>query len=273
MKKLSDHLRDYEIDHLGAENYSQHTRKAYLKYIADFLEWAGAKRIRPETLRQYRSDLGRSNASTSTRNLRVMALRSFFTYLAKNEPKFADTAFLDELTAFRNRAGKDKHITVPTPAEIDAFLEKAKADPRLYVAATIILGTGIRLAELMSLKRGQVAPTFPIIGKGSKQRMVACDERAVAVVRKFEATLPKEQTKLFPFTRLALQNLFKKYSEGTIHPHTLRHVFATRLAEKGISISALQLLMGHSSITTTSLYLHVSDDALVREYQRAMANA
>lgn len=257
----------YEKHHLIANNYSPRTRTVYLKALEYFLAFKGPRPTNVALLRDYRDHISKLPLSIASKNLRVIPVRAFFSFL--NQRGEGDQIeYRDVFATFKNRNGNEDHIDIPKPDVISNFLNTLNEnDARAYIAARIILDTGLRLSELTGLNRGEVAHSFVIVGKGAKQRRILCHEDTVALVRTYETSLDGE--KLFPISNRNLQRAFEKYSDGTISPHTLRHVFATRMLEAKMPIHVVQKLLGHTSITTTTRYLHLADDFLEQEYHNA----
>lgn len=147
---------------------------------------------------------------------------------------------------------------------------------------SLLYASGIRVSELCGLNRGDLRPdkTFTVVGKGSKARICFMDARAADYIAKYLATRTDGNEALF-ISRLSkkrvtpsnIQEIFKHLRKkmgykDTISPHWLRHSFATNLAQNDAHILTISRLMGHASVETTSVYLHISDQRLQEEYQR-----
>lgn len=268
-KKNLTLLEQYELFHLNPNNYSEHTKRAYLRALNDFLTFVGNRPITHKVLTEYRDAISLRNESIKTKNLRITPVRAYLSFC--NQRDFENS--IDYRDVFRNITDRshssDHTVTLPTREEIDVLLAALSQNhPLGFLAARIILATGLRIAEVLSLKKGQLQKSFLIIGKGSKQRLVFCDEDTVALVRAYEETLTEKV--LFPCKQSAIQYAFRISSNQTISPHTLRHVYATTLIERGAAISTVQALLGHSSIMTTQRYTHLSNAKLQEEYLQAM---
>jgi len=261
----------YEKQFLKANNYSPRTRTVYMTTINLFLAFIKTmpdpNTITRTILLAYRDSIAETESATQTKNLRIVPVRSFLSFL-NQRTNVQPIDYRDVLRTFKDRNGTSAHINIPEQIAIDSMLASLKENnfPG-YVASRIILSTGLRIAELFSLKIGQVQDVFIIVGKGSKQRKIVCDSGTVALVREYEKTLTTK--KFFPNSSRWLQRTLTTHSKETVTPHTLRHVFATRLLERGANIRVVQQLLGHSSIMTTQMYLHVSDDFVVQAYRDA----
>lgn len=268
MKITTSHLEDYKKKFLLAHQYSPKTLAVYMHGINLFVEFAKDRPLTHKLFISYIDHLDSLKLSPKTKNLRIITLRSFL--------KFANARLLSEdeqihyrdiLVTFRQKTNADE-IKVPTQQEVATFLASL-SDERARLIADIILSTGLRIHEVLGLMVGKVQTRFSIVGKGAKQRPVFCDQETVDKVHQYEKDLP--QGLLFPVSARAIQFHFKKASNGAISPHTLRHVYATRLLERGADIRIIQKLLGHSSINTTQRYAGVSDEFLGSAYQSLMA--
>jgi integrase/recombinase XerD len=144
---------------------------------------------------------------------------------------------------------------------------------------SFLYASGIRVSELISLNRGNIADkSFTIVGKGGKARLCFIDERTDILLDLYlqnredsdPALFLSDQTGL-RMTAGGVQEIFKRARKVAgftqpIHPHTMRHSFATNLMSNGMHIYNVQQLLGHSSIQTTQMYLHVTDPQLREEY-------
>lgn len=266
MKITTSHIDQYEIKFLNAHQYSPRTKSIYLDGIKLFVNFTKGRQLSRDVFNDYVDHLNSLKLSAKTKNLRIAAVRSFLKFA--NTRLMKDDEFIvykDFLPTFKQKTNANE-ISVPTEKEISDFLEKLS--PRARLAADIILATGLRIHELLALMVGTIQPTFSIVGKGAKQRPVFCDQDTLSKVRAYEATIAPGR--LFPFTPRVLQSEFQTASEGRISPHTLRHVFATRLLQKGADLTIIQRLLGHSSIMTTQIYAQVTDEHLHSSYQALM---
>lgn len=153
-----------------------------------------------------------------------------------------------------------------------------------------LYATGLRVSELVGLKVQQInleLGLVKVIGKGAKERLVPLGEVAVAAIRRHIAgaredwlPAPKRSDYLFltargePMTRQTFWHLIKRHAliagidPGSLSPHTLRHAFATHLLNHGADLRVVQMLLGHSDITTTQIYTHVARERLKQLHQQ-----
>jgi integrase/recombinase XerD len=179
-----------------------------------------------------------------------------------------------------------------TEAEVDSLLEAPTvADPlghRDRTMLEVLYATGLRVTELVSLKHDQVnlnQGVIRVIGKGDRERLIPLGDEAVRWVEQFmqgprtEILLERQTDYLFPtrrgdrMTRQAFWHIIKRYSKKAgvdkeLSPHTLRHAFATHLLNHGADLRVVQMLLGHSDLSTTQIYTHVARERLKELHQQ-----
>jgi integrase/recombinase XerD len=173
-----------------------------------------------------------------------------------------------------------------TEAEVDALLEAPSvSDPlghRDRTMLEVLYATGLRVSELVSLKHNQInfnQGVMRVVGKGNRERLIPLGEEAMRWLRQFmqgprvEILLERQTDYLFPtrrgdrMTRQAFWHIIKRYAkkaavEKELSPHTLRHAFATHLLNHGADLRVVQMLLGHSDLSTTQIYTHVARERL-----------
>ena len=229
-----------------------------------------------------------SQSGLSARSLArlISAMRSFFRFLVlagflKKDPSA-------RLTTPSTWLALPKFLTVE---EVEALLKAPDAKKphgvRDRAMLEVLYGSGLRVSELAALKTAEVnlGDGFLVCrGKGGKERIVplgrsACDAvgRYLAEVRPLIDAEDREEMFLSrrgrPFTRQGLWKLLRQHAVkaglgAKISPHVLRHSFATHLLERGADLRSVQLMLGHSQITTTQIYTHVSRERLRRVYDK-----
>ena len=171
-------------------------------------------------------------------------------------------------------------------AEVESLLAApAVADPLGYRDRTmleVLYATGLRVSELVSLKLGQVnmnQGVTRVLGKGNRERLIPLGEEAVRWLRAFingarnDILLDRSTDYLFPtrrgdrMTRQAFWHIIKRYArkagvDRELSPHTLRHAFATHLLNHGADLRVVQMLLGHSDLSTTQIYTHVARERM-----------
>ncbi len=193
---------------------------------------------------------------------------------------------------------------MPNHAELEAAREAGLARLETWLGwrfrdralLEMLYGSGLRVSELCGLDVGQLSieeggsATVQVLGKGSKERVVPIGSHAVTALKKYLAKRDElaagakgrapDLRALFLSARgqrLAVrrvQEIVKKYGmlgagRADLHPHALRHTFATHLLDGGADLRAIQKLLGHSSLATTQRYTHVSIDHLMKVYDKA----
>jgi integrase/recombinase XerD len=146
----------------------------------------------------------------------------------------------------------------------------------------VLYATGLRVSELVSLKLGQInlnQGVTRVLGKGNRERMIPLGEEAVRWLKAFisgarnDILLDRSTDYLFPtrrgdrMTRQAFWHIIKRYArkagvDRELSPHTLRHAFATHLLNHGADLRVVQMLLGHSDLSTTQIYTHVARERM-----------
>jgi integrase/recombinase XerD len=171
-------------------------------------------------------------------------------------------------------------------AEVDSLLEAPTvSDPlghRDRTMLEVLYATGLRVSELVSLKQNQInfnQGVMRVIGKGNRERLIPLGDEAIRWLQQFvqgprtEILLERQTDYLFPtrrgdrMTRQAFWHIIKRYAkkasvEKELSPHTLRHAFATHLLNHGADLRVVQMLLGHSDLSTTQIYTHVARERL-----------
>jgi integrase/recombinase XerD len=171
-------------------------------------------------------------------------------------------------------------------AEVESLLgAPAVTDPLGYRDRTmleVLYATGLRVSELVSLKLGQInmnQGVTRVLGKGNRERLIPLGEEAVRWLKAFisgarnDILLDRSTDYLFPtrrgdrMTRQAFWHIIKRYArkagvDRELSPHTLRHAFATHLLNHGADLRVVQMLLGHSDLSTTQIYTHVARERM-----------
>jgi len=266
------------LEMLAAERgAARNTLAAYSADLADFVAFAAARHSAPanadaQLLQSYMAGLGAAGLSARTAARRLSALRQFYRFLLREGVRGEDpTQVLD---APKLPRALPKYLSEP---EVDALLGAAKQkSPLARAALEILYATGLRVSELLSLRRAALAGDAAVLlvrGKGGKERIVPLSEAA----REAAAALPVSGRWLFPgrnqgspMTRQGFALLLKQLAldagldPARVSPHVLRHSFASHMLAHGADLRSLQLLLGHVDIATTQIYTHVLAERLQR---------
>jgi len=245
-----------------------------------------------EQLASYVAQLRADGLAATTIARRVAALRSFYRHLALLGARSDNPAA--ELDLPRRRRALPATLS---PGEAERLIEAANGaaprDLRNRALVELLYGAGLRVSEAVGLERAAVdleARLVRCVGKGSKERIVPIGREAGAALRRYLSRgrpyLDKRhRPELFlnarggPLTRAGAFLILRRLAEkagldpARIHPHLLRHSFATHLLEGGADLRSVQEMLGHADLATTELYTHVSDRRRRELYFRAHPHA
>ena len=258
-------LRRRFIDDLRLRNKSPRTIETYVLRVLQFAKHFGKspELLGPAALRAYQQHLLTRHVSWSTFNQTVCALRFLYQVTLGRPQEIKHLPF----------AKRPRQLpTVLSPEEVARLLEAALAG-RDRMLLELAYGCGLRLKELVGLKVADIDSARMVLhireGKGQKERLVPLTERLLGICRDYWREY-RPATWLFPgvkpqtpLTGGAVQRMCKRTAKRAgltkrIHPHTLRHSFATHLLEAGVDLLSVQALLGHSHFNTTAKYLHIS---------------
>jgi integrase/recombinase XerD len=265
-------LRKRMLEELERRNYSNNTKRAYLGAIEDLSRHFDqpADQLGPEQIREYQAYLFRERHLTAnTVNQRIGALRFFYIRTLKKNWSVEETPY------------PRKTLRLPvilSPEEVARLIESA-ATPFHRTILMTLYGTGVRRAELTHLKISDIDSQRMVIhvqgGKGRKDRDVMLSPKLLDALRQHYRNLRKKpKTWLFPggnwhtvdrpidtkVVWYACQKAAERAGlKKKLHPHTLRHCFATHLLEAGADLRTIQVLLGHRDLKETTIYLHLSN--------------
>lgn len=273
---LREFLEDLELE----RGRSQKTIQNYDHYLRRFFTDMKIKRpedITDSEVRSFRLLLNRKELAVRTRNYHLIALRMFLKYLVKRQIKSLppDRIELAKLS--------DRDIDIPPQEDLNRLLAGPKTKTlqgkRDLAILELLFSTGLRVSELANLNIDSLdlnRDEFSVRGKGGKIRLVFLSQTAKNALRSYISDRKDTHESLFvgmkgkSISRLTvrqIERLVRRYAiaagiPGKVTPHTLRHLFATDLLINGADIRSVQALLGHSSITTTQIYTHMTDRQL-----------
>ena len=280
-----DSLLDKFLNYLEFEkNNSPKTIENYSLWLNRFVSYiwnVDVREIKAMHILDYRMYLNQLGLSKKTVNYHAVALRSFFKFCLKND---IDCISPDKIELAKMPSREVNFLTQEEVQKIlDAPFEYEKNDlirKRDSAILNILYGTGLRVTELISLKRSQLdseTKQFSVMWKWSKIRAIFMTEKAKEALVDYLKARSDDSEYLFislsqnsrgqKLSRNSVEEIVKKYKnlawiKKKVTPHTLRHSFATALLQKWADLRAVQALLGHSSITTTQIYTHVDDKYL-----------
>ena len=286
-----DALRLY-LEYLAVEKgLASNTIQSYARDLRSFLGFLKREKLvwpatREEDLVRFIHAESRAGLSARSMARRISALRSFFRFLVLSG--FLKKNPASQLTSPSTWLSLPKVLTVK---EVEALLDATDATKpqglRDRAMLEVLYGSGLRVSELASIKPPDLNLDDGFLvcrGKGGKERIVPVGRAACGFVARYlREVRPRFEAGPSPFlfltrrgrgfTRQGLWKLLKGYARkaglsAKISPHILRHSFATHLLERGADLRSVQLMLGHSQITTTQIYTHVSRERLRRVYDQ-----
>jgi integrase/recombinase XerD len=263
------HLRKMMLEELQRRNYSKNTAESYIRALRDFAAYyhATPDRLGPKQIRQYQLYLMQEKLLAPKSVIQKMAAMKFF-YLRVLKRRF----HWEEIPYPKIVR---KLPVILSQDEVRTIIDAARD---LYQRAILmtLYSTGMRCAELASLKIADIDSQRMMIrihcGKGGKDRDVPLSPKLLETLREYWRWM-KPQTYLFPsrykagkesyITTKGVFSICQKTARKagipkTVGCHTFRHSFATHLLEAGADLRTIQLLLGHSDIKNTTIYLHLS---------------
>ena len=222
-----------------------------------------------------------SGAKPRSTARQLSSFRRFFRYIMREGIRKSDPTAEIAMP----RIGRSLPKTL-TEDEVDALLNAPTPDEPLghrdRAMLELLYATGLRVSELINLKQSQVnfnQGVLRIVGKGDRERLIPLGEESQRWLKEFidgprmEILLERQTDYLFPtrrgdrMTRQAFWHIIKRYAEKAgvrqkMSPHSLRHAFATHLLNRGADLRVVQLLLGHSDLSTTQIYTHVARERL-----------
>lgn len=296
---MSELISDY-IEHLEVEGgRSAKTAENYHLYLERFIEFAGDNEVHTitqEIVRKYRLWLNRyknfegSELATITQSYHLIALRGFLNYLSSR-----DITSLSPEKIVLPKVSR-KQVTFLHYDEVERMLATIplgdETGLRDRAIIELLFSSGLRVSELVNLNRDHINTKrreFMVRGKGQKDRPVFIGEAAATRVMDYLDARTDSLPPLFinysrnavetnsgdyrRLTSRSIQRILSKYARLAgitkhVSPHTLRHSYATDLLMNGADLRSVQSMLGHSNISTTQVYTHVTDEHLREVYEK-----
>jgi len=277
-----DHLLRSFLDSLYIEKgLSKNTVSSYKNDITSFSSWCDKEhldrlKITDLNLNNYISNLFSIGLKSSSINRKISSIKHFYLFLLKK--KVIKNSPADEITTPK----QEKYLpTSMSEDEVESLLGSPKSSIKIErrdkAMIEILYATGMRISELVNLKLTDIdfnRSVLKVFGKGSKERLVPYGEKAAEALRIYledRKTLDSKDVFLSNrgtrITRGAFWQRIKIYIKrenlkSSISPHTLRHAFATHLLNRGADLRSVQILLGHSDLSTTQIYTHIAKKRL-----------
>lgn len=283
-------IKDYKKDHIIRsfldslyieKGLSQNTVSSYKNDISSFLSWLNKKQINYQqvsgkNINEFISNLFNSGLKSSSINRKISSIKHFYLFLSKK--KIIKYSPADEIETPK----QEKYLPISmSEDEVERLLSSPNSnriiERRDKAMIEILYATGMRISELVNLKLTDVdfnRSVLKVFGKGSKERLVPYGEKAAEALDIYLRDRKRSDSKnVFlsnrgsQITRGAFWQRIKIYIKrenlkSSISPHTLRHAFATHLLNRGADLRSVQILLGHSDLSTTQIYTHIAKQRL-----------
>jgi len=285
--ELIDQFIDYYWLSTGA---SKNTLAAYRSDLKIFNKWLAEKSfisVNSKHIQDYFSDRQKNNIGSSTQSRILTCLHSFYQYLLANQlikkdptEKLSHPKLEKKLPVFLNIQEVEKLLEAPSSSSLFGQRDRAMLE--------LLYSCGLRVSELINLSYHNInlkEEFIRIHGKGNKERVLPMGEMAIDYLMKYETNarpvlLKNGQSDSYFLSNrgsaMSRQNFFyiiKAYAnqvgiDKPLSPHSLRHAFATHLVQKGADLRSVQLMLGHSDISSTQLYTHIQNAQLKAQHAK-----
>lgn len=281
-----DYIREFE-NYLNIDlNYSKNTVASYINDLDKFITYyknLDIIKLNTTNIEKYIKTL--EDAAPATVSHNISSLKTFYNYEIKMGK--IDSNPMDAIKPPKLGTHLPVYLTID---EIDNLLDIEVKDPfssRNKALLELMYATGLRISEVITLEFKNIDfedCIVRVMGKGNKERIVPINDIAIKYlndyIENYRPLLIKKNINNYIFlnnhgnmmTRQGVFKIIKNYAEikginKNIGPHTLRHTFATHLLENGADLRIIQELLGHSDISTTQIYTHLTNETLHNEYK------
>lgn len=283
-------LNDYKKYLTYEKRYPETTVNSYMNALIKYQEFINEKKIKYKTInrdeiREYLKFLDENKYSKNSISQTLSALRSFYSFLVNN-----GTITSNQFRLIRNPK-KEKHLpNFLQPDELQEIFDSIELETPLGIRNRLIIellyATGLRVSELVNLEIGDIDKSnheIRVVGKGDKERIVFFGEYALKFLNMYQKEArpkllngKKEDILILnkdgdPITSRGIEVIIDKIVKEAalkhnISPHVIRHTFATDMLNNGADLKSVQELLGHSSLSTTQIYTHITNERLRSVY-------
>lgn len=288
---MNRELVNFFLDHLSIERrLSPHTITSYstdLEQFIAFIQPRGLLEVQALDVRKWLISLSDDTIQNRSINRKLATLRTFYKYFLRSG-KVTE----NPMTSIRMVKTTKKLPHFVRESEMENLVENRKiasnfSEARDELILFLLYGTGIRLAELISLQNSQVnlvAKTIRVIGKRNKERVIPIPQLLIELIQAYRGFCIFENSHLLltdkgdPLYPMFVQRLVKKnlgeFSQlEKLSPHVLRHTYATHLLNRGADLNAIKELLGHANLAATQVYTHNSMEKMKAIYLQAHPKA
>lgn len=284
---------------LRRQDASPQTVRAYESDLAQFAQFLSPHGLQPPavqeidllTQREWLADLFHQGKASVSLRRKIAALRALWKFLLREGVVSHDVARLLTLPKLPR-----KLPAVPSTESVNALLDRVSQGivrrdnlPRDIAIFELLYGCGLRVSELVGLRLTDIhwgERTLLVRGKGRKERVAPCTQKVMDALQHWVAVRPAPpgvdhvflSDRLNPLSDRSVRRILTYYAEALsslqgLHPHTLRHAFATHLLREGADLRSIQELLGHAQLSTTQKYTQVSLTDLMAVYDKAHPRA
>lgn len=287
-----DAIKEYKTYLIVEKGVSQNTINSYLSDLQSFFTYLEnnydihyIEDISKEYIRQYLKSL--SHLSSATVSRKIISLRNFFKFMIKEE--VINTHIM---AVFELPKPEKKLPQVLSVEEMNQMLNSIEMtdfiSARNRAMVELLYASGIRVSELVNLQLSQInlkMMYLKVIGKGNKERLIPLNHYVCQIINKYIVDFRNPMLdfktnpylffnkKLQPLSRENFYRILKQIAQKAgiskkISPHTIRHTYATHLLENDADLRSIQELLGHSDISTTTIYTHITDKKIRADYNK-----
>lgn len=288
--KCKDAINEYKQYMIVEKNYSPRTIDSYSRDLHKFVDFMNKmnvdniENVNKDHVYLYLKDL-RNNLSANSVDRHMVTLRQFYLFLKRE--KIVEINIMSSFDMAKKEQTLPEVLSENEVNDLIASIEVVDyISSRNRCMLELLYGSGLRVSELCSLTLKQVNINKKLvrcIGKGNKERLVPMNEQCTILLQDYMKNYrsqfkPKCQNLFLnkhgqPMSRNNFYHILQILVDNSllhkhVTPHTLRHTFATHLLEHDADLRSIQEMLGHSDISTTTIYTHVSQNKTIEEYQK-----